>query len=369
MPEETKRYVYSCRRIPPVKRDVAQAYQVEPDELNPDAPVGEIAQNAVSLTDEGFAAYRSASNLLSIEEESEAHIQGDVIERDVEDASVTGVGSIPEDADLIFLQAYSMRERQGQKAGVYPSGAAVKIAVIDQGLGSRVASWLHSAGILAGAWSMIGERATAATGDHGSHVATTATPDGAKLYHYQGLGDSGSGSSSGIIRAIYHAVGQGVDIINMSLGGSGGGEQYETAIRYARSRGVLVFCAAGNTGREEHHYPASCPSSISVAAYDRESGAKASFSTFNTAVDVAGSGVSVLAYLASGALGRMSGTSMATPTVVFVAALVAGMTGARGDALLQALRSAAKDMPGPATWDGSGLVQGKRTLKKIRGKE
>ncbi|WP_119065875.1 S8 family peptidase [Rubrobacter indicoceani] len=359
-----KRYIYSCRRIVPAKRDVAQAYQIEPEELNPNAPVGEIAQNAVTLSEEGVEAYRRASNLLSIEEEVEAFVQGEVVERDVEDASVAGVGSIPEDADLTFLQALAMREKQGEKAG-----RGVKIAVLDQGLGSVVASWLHSAGILAGAWSMIGERATDAKGDHGTHVATTATPDGAKLYHYQVLADHGSGSSSGIIRAIYHAVEQGVDLINMSLGGSGGGEGYETAIRYARSRGVLVFCAAGNTGRQEHHYPASCPSAISVAAYDRASGAKASFSTFNTAVDLAGSGVGVLAYLASGALGRMNGTSMATPTAVFVAVLVAGMTGARGDALLQALRSAAKDMPGPATWDGNGLVQGKRTVRKIRGKE
>lgn len=365
MSEATKRYVYSCRRIPPARRDVAQAYQVEPDELNPTAPVGETAQNSVTLSNEGYEAYVRASNLFSISEEVEAHVQGEVVERDAEDASIAGVGDIPEDADLTFLAARGMREKQGKEAG-----KGVRIAVIDQGLGSRVATWLHSAGILSGAYSMIGERATDARGDHGTHVATTATPDGSKLYHYQALADTGSGSSSGIIKAIYHAVDVAkVHIINMSLGGAGGGDQYEVALRYARGKGVLVFCAAGNTGKQEHHYPASCPSAISVAAYDRQSGSKASFSTFNSGVDVAGSGVGVLAYIASGALARMSGTSQATPMASFIAALIMGATGKRGDEVLQAIRAGAKDMAGPSTYDGSGLVQGKPTLKKIRGKE
>lgn len=357
-----KPYVVTLRKIEHEKRDVAHAH-ADADELNPTAEVGEITQTSVELSEEGYRAYLGASNRITISEDVEARVQGEVVERDVEDVSISGVGSIPEDADLAFLAARVLRNKQGKEAG-----RGVKIAVIDQGLGSRVAMWLHSAGILQGAYSMIGERATAARGDHGTHVATTATPDGSYLYHYQALADSGSGSSSGVIKAIYHAVGQGVHIINMSLGGPGGGDQYEVALRYARRKGVLVFCAAGNTGKLEHHYPASCPSAISVAAYDRASATKASFSTFNSAVDLAGSGVSVLAYLASGALGRMNGTSMATPTVVFVAALVAGVTGARGDALLQALRSAAKDMSGPSTYDGSGLVQGGRTLRKLRGK-
>lgn len=354
-----RRYVYACRVIEPERRDIAHRYQRDPVELHP-AEIGEVRQLAVTLDDEGYEAYRNASNLIEIEPVVEARAMG-MPEGEEASADASSAGTrIPTDEDLYFIRSLSMRDR-GRR------GEGVKVAVLDTALGAGVVSWLRPQ--IAAARSFVGGNALAGSNDHGSHVATTALPDRAKLVHAAVLDDSGSGRSDGILQGLYWAIEQGADVINMSLGGTGGKDQYERAIAYARRRGVLVFCAAGNEAQRGNPviYPGACPSAISISAYDRATGSRAPFSTFNEQVDLASSGVNVLAYYASGRLGRMSGTSMATPLAVWAAASAMAESGKRGDAVLQAMRQKAKDTPAPAAFEGSGIVRGtgaKNALKR-----
>ncbi|WP_281241520.1 S8 family serine peptidase [Sporomusa acidovorans] len=75
------------------------------------------------------------------------------------------------------------------------------------------------------------------------------------------LGGDGGGSLQGITEAIHYAIdwkgaqGEKVRIISMSLGGPQGSEQLHDAIIRAANSGILVVCAAGNTGIQEEQFP------------------------------------------------------------------------------------------------------------------
>ena len=97
---------------------------------------------------------------------------------------------------------------------------------------------------------------------HGTHVAgTVAALDngvgvvgvapGARLWAVKVLGSDGSGFTSGIIAGIDWVVAQGdIEVMNLSLGGSGVSSAYQTAIDNAVASGVTVVVAAGNSAAD-----------------------------------------------------------------------------------------------------------------------
>ena len=82
-------------------------------------------------------------------------------------------------------------------------------------------------------------------------------------------------------------------VISMSLGGTGSTTAENTAFQSAYNAGVLSIAAAGNAGTSAVSYPAGYTSVMSVAAVDLNS-AKASFSQFNSDVEIAAPGVGVV---------------------------------------------------------------------------
>lgn len=107
----------------------------------------------------------------------------------------------------------------------------------------------------------------------------------------------------------------------MSLGGPYPNPLIQEAVKYAHSKGVILVCAAGNSGdndplTNEIGYPASFPQCISVAAVSKADGLPvAVFSNSNAEVDYAGIGVDVVSMQPGGTWQTMSGTSMACPHV------------------------------------------------------
>lgn len=355
----TKKYIYSCRVIPPEERDVAHAYQVNPYEMYP-AGVGEIRQLSVELTDEGAEAYAGASNLIEIEEETTAQTEG-WVERGTEladeRASAANFQAIPPTEDTNYGRSTWLRE--GKR------GAGVKVAVLDTALGAATARMLRD--YIVGHRSWVEGSALSGTNDHGAHCACTALPDRSKLLHAAVLKNSGTGGTAGIIAAIHWAVDEGADLINLSLSGSGNEGPYERAIRRARDRGVLVFCASGNEAQKNNpkRFPAGCASAIAVGAFDRRNDRRAAFSCHGPHVDLAHSGVSVLSYSARATLIRMSGTSQATPNVVWTAAGLQAETGRKGDALLAGLLSGARKNGSRITHYGAGVSDARSSGEKL----
>lgn len=196
----------------------------------------------------------------------------------------------------------------------------------------------------------------------------------ADIYAGKVLSNAGFGSDGGILAGIDWALNNGCAVISMSLGsavrpGTPYSQVYETVGRRALSKGTLIIAAAGNESRRPDKiapvgHPANCPSILAVGAIDDQR-AVAFFScgTVDTVgqVDVVAPGVNVYSSW-NGKSGdslhkRIQGTSMATPHVAGVAALMAQQHNARGWELWARLMQSARRLGLPATDAGAGLVQ------------
>ncbi|RYZ09865.1 MAG: hypothetical protein EOO73_03005 [Myxococcales bacterium] len=168
----------------------------------------------------------------------------------------------------------------------------------------------------------------AAVGDNG--VGTAGVAHHAKIMALRAgysLPDGrGVLNDSDIIAAIYYAARNGANVINMSFGGPDLSQAEQQALDFAAARGVVLVAAAGNDGNSEPQYPGAYDEVLAVAALDGSSGTEAQqlayFSTYGRWVDVAAPGMNVYSTTLGGQWGPDSGTSMASPVVAGVAALV-----------------------------------------------
>ena len=179
---------------------------------------------------------------------------------------------------------------------------------------------------------------------HGTHVAGIIAAQGnndigvtgicwdAGIVSLKVVGDDGSGLTSWMIAAIEYSVRNGITIANASIGGANYSSFCKAAIMNAGVQGnLLLVAAAGNNGTDNDvtpFYPASydVPNVISVAS-TTFTGTMSSFSNRGVvSVDIAAPGSSITSTypqskIASGYT-TLSGTSMATPMVTGVAALL-----------------------------------------------
>ena len=180
---------------------------------------------------------------------------------------------------------------------------------------------------------------------HGTHVAGIAAADtnngigvagigyDSTLMNVKVLGDTGYGAYSWIAEGITWAADNGADVINLSLGGSRRSRTLKAAVDYAWNQGVVIVAAAGNSANSSKTYPGYYDKCIAVAATNNND-VKASFSSYGSWVDVAAPGENIYStfpnhsfYLET-AHDRSrnydfgSGTSMSTPFVAGIAALV-----------------------------------------------
>lgn len=148
---------------------------------------------------------------------------------------------------------------------------------------------------------------------HGTHVAgTIAAINNAgvgvvgvgpnrqlRLHIVKVFGAAGWAYSSTLTSAANKCSAAGANVISMSLGGSRMSRTEDRAFASLLSKNVLSIAAAGNDGTTAKSYPASYASVVSVAAID-ENKAWATFSQYNTAVELAAPGVAVLSTVPTG---------------------------------------------------------------------
>ena len=162
---------------------------------------------------------------------------------------------------------------------------------------------------------------------------------------------AGVGLTSDIANCLNWTANQGVKVISMSLGG-GESSTLQAAVRNAVAKDILLVAAAGNDGDSTANYPAAYPEVMSVAATDRND-QRASFSNANADVEIAAPGVAILSTFLAGTYIELDGTSMATPHVSGVAAVVFSQSpGISASSVRSRLTSTADDL-GPAGRDQS----------------
>lgn len=254
------------------------------------------------------------------------------------------------------------------------TGSGRKIVVLDTGY-----NYLHSelsSSYLGGKDFVNNDNDPMDDQGHGSHVAGIITADGidlnakgvapdAGIIAGKVLDQNGSGYFSDVVAGIYWAVDGpdgvygtdddfGVDAINMSLGTSkpyvyrgfcdGVLPDLTNAISYAKSKGVLVVAAVGNSGNAGISIPGCISYSTTVGAVD-SADKVANFSGRGNALDLTAPGVNILSTVLGNGYATWSGTSMATPMVSGVIALIKVAHPSYGSAKVEtAMFSTAKDL-------------------------
>lgn len=254
----------------------------------------------------------------------------------------------------------------------------VALCIIDSGYGLGHED-LQGTNVTFSRDSGSGDAATDGCG-HGTHVAGTiaalqndrgvlgVNPTGDLALHIvKVFGDNCSWAySSSLVAALNECrAAASKVVVNMSLGGSYASTTERNAFAEAYNSGnVLPIAAAGNDGTTRYSYPASYPSVVSVAAID-SARQKAWFSQANDQVELSAPGVGVMSTVPWGGYEAWSGTSMATPHVAGVAALVWNrVPSATASDIRDALNRTALDLgaAGRDTATGYGLVQAKAAL-------
>jgi len=202
-------------------------------------------------------------------------------------------------------------------------------------------------------------------------VPRFAAAPGADLYVAKVLEKDGCGKDSVILAGIDWAMGQGCQILNLSVGVQSNALDpdpvYELVGRRCLKSGVLFVAAAGNDSKRPNvirpvSRPANCPSVFAVGAVDRQL-RLASFTNGSTPfgrgqIDAVAPGVDIFTTsIGPSPYGRFSGTSMAAPLCSGVAALlIQEDPDCLGPRLWQKLATVARRLPLPSTDVGLGLI-------------
>jgi thermitase len=221
---------------------------------------------------------------------------------------------------------------------------------------------------------------------HGTHVSGIAAAEtdnnqgiagvawNCKILPVKIVGADGEGSYSTMIDGIVWAADQGVQVINLSVGGEEPSEALQEALKYAFDKSVVVVAAAGNNSSHVLYPAAYDDYCLAVAATD-SADTVADFSAVGSQVDVAAPGVDILSLIPTWYFGPdappyafASGTSMAAPHVAGFAALVKSFKpwlGARE--IMNIIRYSADDvnsstLPGKDDEIGYGRINMERAL-------
>ena len=168
---------------------------------------------------------------------------------------------------------------------------------------------------------------------HGTHVASTIAAENnatgmvgvapkTKIVAVKALGDNGNGSLNNISKAIMWSADRKVDFITMSLGSHFPSKELELAINYAADKGSIIFCAAGNSGKDtDIMYPAKYDHTIAIGAIN-EKLERTDFTCSGDSLDFLAPGHNILGCVPGNKYALMSGTSMSNPFAVGCASLL-----------------------------------------------
>ncbi len=144
-----------------------------------------------------------------------------------------------------------------------------------------------------------------------------------KILPLKAFSANGSGNLSNIVAALYYAVNNGANVVNMSFDFTTSSAAFSQAVSYATQKGVILVAAAGNEGVNTPVYPAAMNGLVIGVASTSDSDVRSSFSNYGqTDVWIAAPGENVVSTYPGGTYASSSGTSFSTPLVTGAAALL-----------------------------------------------
>mmetsp|Transcript_46036 Transcript_46036/g.112413 ORF Transcript_46036/g.112413 Transcript_46036/m.112413 type:complete len:836 (+) Transcript_46036:444-2951(+) len=214
---------------------------------------------------------------------------------------------------------------------------------------------------------------------HGTHVTGTVSASdngfgivgvapGAEVIFGRVFDDDGFFHSSDIIAGLEACRDSGASVVNLSLGGPGMSRREQIMMEsFFENDNIVTVAATGNSGNFELNFPAAYDYVVGVAAVDRD-GNRAQFSTRNAKIDVAAPGVNVASTYPGGRYAYLSGTSMSSPHVAGVVALMLSVAPNSSPIdIFLALRATAVKEGEPDTSLGFGIVDALAAVQEISG--
>lgn len=256
-------------------------------------------------------------------------------------------------------------------------GTGVRVGVIDTGID---ANHPELASNIAGGINLISPSSSPVDDNgHGTHVSGTiaaitnskgviGVAPQARLYVIKTFDRNGSSSNSDIIRGIEWAIRQNIQVLNMSFGSNEPSEAMREALAQAYRAGIVLVASAGNDGtRNSVDYPARYPGVIAVGAIT-ERNRIASFSSRGRQLDIVAPGENILSTGLRGTYDTLSGTSMASPHVAGVTALILSRYPALTPGQVnRTIRSTAIRLQGySSSSQGSGLINAARIFSFLQ---
>jgi len=235
--------------------------------------------------------------------------------------------------DILYLCQYGPQKIQAPSAWeITTSNGSVKIAIVDTGVELNHPDLATK--LLPG-YNFVDNNTNPNDGNgHGTHVAGIAAALTNNVIGIAGVAPScllipvrildndGTGTLNNLINGIIYAADQGAQVINLSCGGPGGSILLENAVNYAWEKGCVVIGSAGSNGSTDLTYPAAYEHVISVTSTDRKD-QKSIFANYGNWIDVCAPGSTILSTYLGGGYAYLSGSSMSSPHVSGIAALLA----------------------------------------------
>ena len=297
---------------------------------------------------EGYVNQPASQIIRVSQAQSAFHVSGAGIVADID----TGVDPKHPALQAVLLQGYDFTRNQpgGSEmtdlGGSTGSGCSTcQAAFVNQHTAAMVDQ--HTA-------AMVDGTAYAAFG-HGTMVMGVIhlVAPTAKLLPLKAFHADGTGNLSDIIHAIYYAVQNKANVINMSFDMSAKSTELTKALTYATSHNVVGVASAGNDGLQEIVYPAALQkSAVGVASTD-DFDQRSSFSNYgNQVVWIAAPGENIISTYPFGTYSVSSGTSFSAPLVSGTASLLLALQPALN-------QSSAAFAMSHAQWIGSNMGYGR----------
>ncbi len=224
--------------------------------------------------------------------------------------------------------------------------------------------------------ALAGKVENADTHGHGTHCAGIAAASTnnlmgiagfapkAKIMSIRILNDNGMGTLAGVSAGITYAANHSASVISMSFASPVRSVAIENAMNYALSKNTVLVAGMGNSGNGTINYPAAFPGIIAVGATDNND-KRAAFSEYGPHISVLAPGVNIVSTLPGNKYIGWNGTSMATPAVAGVVALVKSVLPNLAPSQIKYLIEKASDDMGDKGFDpyhGFGRINVHRTL-------